>query len=428
MTSAIVSLPVLPASRPLRLTPTDVSQFVRLEQCERFLRFRLAERAGQKFMEDYDVTPQRITPLLSLSGHDFEEGVEKALGKHFRTVHYAARASQDHNRPDNNQEVVTEARKLKPGKSVLLFQPRLNVELEGWLLRGDLDLVRLERQADDTLLVLIGDMKSTVEVKVEHRLQVAFYRLMLEHLFQKEAVAHEPIQMGILFRLPADPTADEEIELQPCKDAASQVFGLTDALLEVVADPKAHIQSAHDLVLGNNSSARQVAQTPFEKIPFCLSFKCDGCLYNEFCMKWSAEQEDLSLLPYMTSTEKDAQRRPGITTIKSLAALKDFAPESKDLIPAPGRESVVKQIAATRPVGPRLDEMIHRARSFRRSVRKDGTQALNYIPGKGNSSLPVSTPELNPNLVRRRWCTSRLSASGQRGQNSVRPCGRVELW
>ena len=77
MATSSVALPVLPADRPLRLTPTDVSQFVRLEQCERFLRFRLAERAGQKFMEDYDVTPQRITPLLSLSGHEFEEGIEK---------------------------------------------------------------------------------------------------------------------------------------------------------------------------------------------------------------------------------------------------------------------------------------------------------------------------------------------------------------
>ena len=138
MPPASISLPVLAANRPLRLTPTDVSQFVRLEQCERFLRFRLAERAGQKFMEDYDVTPQRITPLLSLSGHEFEEGIEKALDSHFRTVQYAARASQDHNRPDNNREVVTEARKLKPGQSVLLFQPRLEVELAGWLLRGAL--------------------------------------------------------------------------------------------------------------------------------------------------------------------------------------------------------------------------------------------------------------------------------------------------
>src|SRR5262249_39085193 len=145
MSSAKVSLPVLPANRPLRLTPTDVSQFVRLEQCERFLRFRLAERAGQKFMEDYDVTPQRITPLLSLSGHEFEEGVEKALGSHSRPAHSAARPPKDHNRPDNNQEVAAEARKLQPGKAVLLSQPRLHVELAGWLLRGDLDLVRLER-------------------------------------------------------------------------------------------------------------------------------------------------------------------------------------------------------------------------------------------------------------------------------------------
>src|SRR5215470_13260130 len=401
MPSATVSLPVLPASRPMRLTPTDVSQFVRLEQCERFLRFRLADRAGQKFMEDFSVTPQRITPLLSLSGHEFEEGIEKALGSHFRTVHYAARASQDHNRPDNNKEVVTEALKLKPGKSVLLFQPRLNVELAGWMLRGDLDLVRLERQADGTLVVLIGDMKSTVEVKVEHRLQVAFYRLMLERLLKDEGIAHQPVQMGILFRPPADPTPEEQIELQPLKDAAKQTLGLKDALLEVVADPQAYVQSVHDLVLANDSTARRVAQAPFEKVPFYLSFKCDGCLYNEFCMRWSAEQEDLSLLPYMTGTEKEALRRAGVTTIQGLATLKDFAPGSKaELVPAPGREAVVKQIAATWPVGPRLDELVHRAKSFRRSVRKDGTQALPYIPGKGNSSLPVSTPDLNPNLVR----------------------------
>src|ERR1700674_4684613 len=115
MPTPSVSLPVLPADRPMRLTPTDVTQFVRFEQCERFLRFRLAERAGQKFMEEYDVNPQRITPLLSLSGHEFEESVEAALGKHFGTVHYAAKYGHAHNRPKNNTEVVGEARTLKPG-------------------------------------------------------------------------------------------------------------------------------------------------------------------------------------------------------------------------------------------------------------------------------------------------------------------------
>ena len=144
------SLPVLPADRPLRLTPTDVSQFVRLEQCERFLRFRLAERAGQDFMEPYGVVPQRMTPLLSLSGHTFEVGIEGSLSRRFRSVHYAARYAQAHNRPENNEEVLSEARRLEPGESVLLFQPRLEAEIDGWRLRGDVDLLPLERTPDGT--------------------------------------------------------------------------------------------------------------------------------------------------------------------------------------------------------------------------------------------------------------------------------------
>jgi hypothetical protein len=384
----------------MRLTPTDVSLFVRLEQCERFLRFRLAERAGQDFMKEYDVIPQRITPLLSLSGSTFEDDIEADLGKRFPTLNYAVKYAKDHNRPDNNKEVIEEARNLASGKTILLFQPRFEVELLGWRLRGDVDLIKLERSEDGTLDILIGDMKSTVEVKVEHRLQVAFYRLMLEQLLKDGGIPHATVKTGILLRPGVDLTPEEEEEIKPLREAARVIFGLDGALLEVVADPDAYLQSAKDLVLGKNSVARKVAGTSFEAIPYSLSFKCDGCLYNEFCMKWSAEKEDLSLLPYMTGTDKEALRRAGITTVQSLATLKDFIAGTNELVPAPGREAQVKQIASTWPVGPRLDELVHRARSFRRTVRKDGTQALGYIPGKGNSSLPVSKPDLNPNLVR----------------------------
>jgi len=157
-------------------------------------------------------------------------------------------------------------------------------------------------------------------------------------------------------------------------------------------------------VLGADSTARRVAGAAFDDLPYCLSFKCDGCLYTEFCMKWSAEREDLSLLPYMTGTEKEALRRAGVTTIRELAMLKDFAPpdpggKSTDLVPAAGWEELVKKLAATWPVGPRLDELVHRSKQFRRSAKKDGTAALPFIPDKGNSSLPVCRPDLNPNLV-----------------------------
>ena len=400
MTGAATLLPILPADRPLRLTPTDVTQFVRLEQCERYLRFRLAERAGQDFMEPYGVVPQRMTPLLSLSGRAFEDRIEAELAGKHRTARY----SGAHNRPVNNSEVVAIAKGLGPGTSVLLFQPRIEAEVGGWRLRGDVDLLRISRGSDGKLAPTVVDLKSTAEVKVEHRLQVAFYRLMLEAIFEDAGVAHEEVGLAVLFRPPIDPTPEVEAKAGPLRNAARSLLGLDDALLEVVADPDAYLRSAYDLVLGADSVARRVAGTPFDDLPFCLSFKCDGCLYAEFCLKRAAEQEDLSLLPYMTGTEKEALRRAGVATVGDLATLKDFATpaegsESKELVPAPGREAQVKRLAATWPVGPRLDELVHRARSFRRSVRKEDIRSLPYIPGKGNSTLPACRPDLNSNLV-----------------------------
>ncbi len=399
-----VSLPVLSPTGQFRLTPTDVTRFVRLEQCERFLRFRLAERGGQKFMEQYGVGVQRLAPLLSLSGSTFEQDVETDLAAKGRCVNYVAIHGKSQSRPANNSEVAAEASTLKPGETVTLFQVRLDTKLNNWQLRGDVDLVRLSRTGEGVLQILITDMKSTVEAKVEHRLQVAFYGLMLGQILKDAGVAYEPIQTAVLFRPPPDPSAEDEEAIKSLREAAKAVFGLDGYLLEVVADPDAYARSAHDLVLGDDSTARRIAATPFEDVPYALGFKCDDCLYNEFCMKWSAEVEDLSLLPYATGTDKDALRRAGVTTIQSLATLKDFAPPvggeaSNELVPASGREAQVKQIAAAWSVGQRLDELVHRAKSFRRSVRGDGTRALSYVPGKGNSTLPVSTPDLNPNLV-----------------------------
>jgi hypothetical protein len=267
---------------------------------------------------------------------------------------------------------------------------------------------RLEREADGRLHVLIADLKSTTEAKVEHRLQVAFYHLMLDRTLGNASIAGTRIQTGILFRPPADSTTEEAVEvIPPLREAAEKWFGLKDLLLEVVAEPDAYLRSVADLVTGPDSTALRVARVPFGDVPFFLSFKCDGCLYNEFCMKDAAEREDLSLLPYMTGVEKEALRRAGVTTIGTLASLKIFpgatsvTPSKRaELIPAPGQEAAVRRIAATWPVGPRLDELVHRAKSFRRSVKKDASPALSYIPDKGNSTLPASRPDLNPNLVR----------------------------
>ena len=157
MATSPVPMPILPdpGGRPSRISPTDVSQFVRLEQCERYLRFRLAERDGQKFMRAYDVIPQRITPLLTQAGLDFEGRIEQQIRKVFKSVHFAEKDAVEVDRPDDNPGVIEEARRLAPGGVIILFQPRLQVEVDGWLIRGDVDLLRLERHPDGNLHAMI---------------------------------------------------------------------------------------------------------------------------------------------------------------------------------------------------------------------------------------------------------------------------------
>src|SRR5687767_5323128 len=71
----------------IRISPTDVSQFIRLDQCERYLRLRLHERSASiRFMHDYGVVPQSIPPLLTRSGEHFEERVERTVAAGFQTI------------------------------------------------------------------------------------------------------------------------------------------------------------------------------------------------------------------------------------------------------------------------------------------------------------------------------------------------------
>lgn len=390
----------------LRLSPTDVSQFIRLEQCERYLRLRLLERArGRAFLQDYGIQLQAIPPLLTRSGRAFEEEVERAAQARGPVLFLSQEGGGD--RAPDNARIAAEARALAPGAALVLFQARLQVELDGWLLTGDADVIRLERREDGALHALIVDMKSSTRTRVEHRLQIAFYQAMLAELFRAEGVSCAEIRTAILYRgAEADETTSEQEARQreEERDAAWRLFGV-DAYLQIVQDGQAYLEAVADLVTSEGSRARRVAEAAFDTLPFHLSYKCDGCLYSEFCMKWSAERDDLSLIPHLTAGDKSALQRLGIGTIRELAALKEPDPSTEagakgeDLVPAPGKEALCRKVATTWPVGPRLDELVHRARRYRK-WRKDPIIAANRIPSKGYGSLPYCDESQNPNLVR----------------------------
>ena len=385
------------------IAPTDLAQFIRLDQCRRYLRLRLHERvAGSRFLRDYDVVPQSLPPLLTRSGRAFEQRVEAAIEATTRTVRFAAPDGASDREPDN-AAVLDIIRDLSPGEAVVLFQPRLAATIGDWHLRGDVDILRLARDDDGALTALIADIKSSTAARLEHRLQVACYGEMLGAILDEAGIACARCDLAVLYR--GSPHTERELRAEEAeerarqREAARSIFGIDDAFLDIIPDPDSFREAVHDLVTGPESLARRVAEADFADLPFHLTYRCDGCLYNEFCMKWSAEQDDLSLLPHLTPFDKTALRRAGINRVRDLALLKQPANGANgDLIPAAGREELIRQLGTTWPVGPRLDELVHRARRYRH-WKGEHMPAPSVIPSKGYGSLPYRDAQHNPNLV-----------------------------
>lgn len=402
-------IPLLPAATPQRIAPTDVAQYIRLNQCRRYLRLRLHERThSSRFLAMYGVAPQSIPPMLTAAGAGFEAQVEVQARAHFAAaINCRERAllkDDEFVGPDHNKVLIDRVRALAPGAQLLLLQPRLRVTLGAWELRGDADMLLLERDADGELHVLIADIKSSTAAKVEHRLQVAFYHEMLAELLRTHWRAAASIATGILYRGPAirDPNLDslEQARLDQQRAAALDLFGVADAYYEPISDPQAYLAEVRGLVTNEDSTAARVAGADFADLPFHLEQKCDGCLYNEFCMKWAAEHDDLSLIPYLNAVEKNILQAQGVAANTQLAALKTFPDDdTSELVPAPGAEEMVRRLSALRGLGARLDELIHRARRLRR-WKGDDLRALSYIPSKGYGTLPACDATIHPNLLR----------------------------
>ena len=110
--------PATSAQPPHKISPTDISQFIRLEQCKRYLRLHLLQREqGLVFLKDYGVSPQAIPPLLTRSGGAFEERIEAAVRTHSSVVNFSTDARAPGRRNNDNEHVISLARSLPPAST-----------------------------------------------------------------------------------------------------------------------------------------------------------------------------------------------------------------------------------------------------------------------------------------------------------------------
>src|SRR5688572_14368399 len=123
----------LPRGAPLRFSPTDIAQYIRLDQCRRYLRLRLVERnAGTDFQRAWDSQPQSIPPLLTRSGRRFERAAEESIARVSASVTCDRSERQERGTGSNNDLLIEAAGRLGPGERVVVFQPLLQAEINGW--------------------------------------------------------------------------------------------------------------------------------------------------------------------------------------------------------------------------------------------------------------------------------------------------------
>lgn len=348
------------------LAATTLAQFVRLESCERYLWYRLHSEETRQLFRDYGVTEQPLTPLLSARGARHESEVTDELRSQGLVL-------VDLAEQDVDATVAELGRGAKEAR--VLLQARVAGTLGAFQASGVADLVIVEPGENGGVRVIVGDAKASRRDRPEHRLQVAFYALLVRQLAARAGVEIEEMR-GCVWRVPQGP-----------EDEQPSVFDL-----------RAY-EEAVELLVDEESRVARVAVGPREDARFHLTYKCDGCLYNALCMREAAETESLALVPFLSQRDRAALEEHGVRTVQELAALKGLPAKGDYTSPLPveGDPTLMAALAAEWPLGAHLDLHVQRARAIARNWHDD-VDSLPWIHASGFGTLPE--PSALPGLVR----------------------------
>ena len=354
---------------PIRLSPTSLSQYVRLENCERYLRFRLVPEDDERLEKKWSLTIQPLTPLLQESGQDFEQDIlERVLLPGDNAVDL------------DKKDVGATLQQLRDVHSpTVLIQPTLEAQIERFQFGGRADVIRLTRDRQGRLHVLIADIKASHHERSEHRLQVAVYARMFQEMARQHEIPVASIQGTIL-------TMQE--------DAAGVTLGPDTPTFDL----DTYLSILDRLAFTPDSVVSGILAKPFEEAFYHLSYKCDGCLFNALCMYDSAERLDLALTPHISAVEKRVLNEAAIQSLRQLAELMELPGEGlRGLTLVPAHAEVYDILRNRWPVAPNLPFLVQRARMAMRVFDKTVAGRM-YLDGAGFGTLPAD--EDYPNLVK----------------------------
>jgi hypothetical protein len=326
------------------------------------MRYTLFPSEAKTQLARFGLEFEPLSPLLSGEGQRFEREMVEELAAGGAEVRDLTNADAAH--------FVAEVARQGAGR-VCYYQPTLRGRVGGWACEGRADLIEVVREGAGASATVV-DFKASARETVGFRLQVAFYARLLAETLSEAGCGGAQVHGAIVARdtrLPAD--------------GAWETFDLAlydDEIERLVASPDSDVARA--------VRAGQAAR-------YHLRAACDGCPYNALCFADTAERADLSLVPLLTASEKRALLSEGVTSARALASLMEYG--RKEMMPAAGREDIVRRASSRWPLAGRLPSLVQRARAAVRRLDRSA-ESRPYILGADFGSLP--DPAEHPGLVR----------------------------
>ena len=354
---------------PKSINPTSLAQYIRFENCDRFLRFRINPDDERQMLKKWGLTIQPLTPLLQEAGAEFEKNVGKQIATAGEQV------------IDLNdlpvEETIRNLRNIQ--KPTILLQPSVKATLGDSNCSGRADAIRIEPTRNGGLRILIADIKATRQERMEHRLQVAVYANLIRQMVEVNGIKVSEINGAIL-------TIHDDGSI-PSLNPDTPTFDL-DTYLTIL----------DRLAVVPDCKVDQILKTPFDQVFYHLSYKCDGCLYNAICMYDSAERMDITLTPAISAVEKRVLNEVGIHTLSELANLMHYPGNgSYQMEPNTQFQEKLDVIRNRWPVAPNLPFLVQRAKAALKVFEKS-VENRPYLLGSGFGTLP--SDDEHPGLIK----------------------------
>ncbi len=348
------------------LTPTVLSQFIRLGACRRFLHFQLHPDATRELEGRYGARPRPLSPLLERAGRRFEQAVIATLAAQHRVIDL-----------DGQPAEATIAALREVGRApVILTQAALEGQIAGWAFRGNADLIEALRDRQGRLHVLIADIKSSREERLEHRVQVAAYALLLEDVSRRADLPIARIVGAVVHR-------NDMREFRTLHDSELH-FDLGEVRQFVLG-----------LLDGPDAPLAEALHADLDELPFALGARCDGCFFNEVCLPRAAERADLALIPGVGRAARSALAAHDLRDLYALADLKTLDDRGR-LTPNPRHVERLAMLSRDPVLAPHIDYVIARARAILK--RFDATiTAPRLLPDRERAPLP--SRDAYPHLI-----------------------------